>query len=463
MEKTSSKLIPDKNWTDELIENIVYKIQHDSIVPIIGPGAFFVNEDGNSISVQQYIVKELLRTKLPKYYNDENVRQYSIGGIKGMTKLDLLFSKNKLTLSNQLHSLFTKKEFTNRISIHKSVLQFLQNGQFPLIISACRFNLLNQWLKPHGRSYETVSYQKGQKADQDIALKDNLTELKNPTIINILGEYTETTELSGVVTEDDFLSYLHYLHDTFSRPKSLISYLDKNKFVFTIGCDIPDWTFRFMLFSLKERDGKLKNEFGASDNFVGGVLAKPMDEDFKGFLYNNNYFPGVMIEEFLKDINDKLNPKNKTKVFLSLSSEEYDTIGEKLYRILQAKFEVWFFKYDGDSYNYWKSIKQGLQDSEYILPVITMRSLNKIYRYRPTEKPHDANPGLIEEWEMAFEQQTKCCPIYVECKEGELKEAIDGSQCIHLRDFFFSDPGNAGLVVDLEPSDVDKVYHHIIK
>jgi hypothetical protein len=463
MAENSDRKSNKKNWTGELIENIVYKIQHDLIVPIIGPGIFFVKEGANTISVQEYIVRELLRTKIPTQFTDDNVQQCSTGGIKGMTKLSQLFDKNGLTLSNQLHSLFKKKEFTSRISIHKSVLQFLQNGQFPLIISACRFNLLNQWLKPHGKNYRTVVYQKGQKPEQDILLRSNMNELEMPTIIHIFGEYSETPKLSGVVTEDDFLAFLHYLHDSFSRPKSLISYLGNNKFVFTLGCDIPDWTFRFMLFSLKEHEGQLKDESGKSDNFVGGVLVKPMDEDFRGFLSNNNYFPSDLIDDFLKDINDKLNPKNKTKVFLSLSSEEYDTIGVTLYRTLLAKFDVWFFKYDGDSLHYWESIKQGLQDSEFILPVITMRSINKIYRYRPTEITHDANPGLIEEWEMAFEQQIKCCPLYVECKEGDLKEAIDGSQCMHLRDFFFSDPGNAGLVVDLEPSDVDKVYRHIIK
>ena len=467
MAENSDRQSNKKNWTNELIENIVYKIQHDLIVPIIGPGVFFVKEGEMTISIQEYTVRELLRTKLPKEFNDDNVRLYGTGGIKGMTKLHLLFEKSGLTLSIQLHSLFMKEAFTNRISIHAPILRFLQNGQFPLIISTCRFNLLDKWLNPHGKSYRTVAYQKGQKPEQDILLRSNMAELEMPTIINIFGEYSETPKLSGVVTEDDFLAFLHYLHDSFSRPKSLISYLANNKFVFTLGCDIPDWTFRFMLFSLKEHEGQLKDVSGKSDNFVGGVLVKPMDEDFRRFLSNNNYFPGDLIDEFLKDINDKLNPKCKPKVFLSLSSEEYDKIGEPLYRTLQARFEVWFFKNDGDKFHYWDSIEQGLQKSEFILPVITQRSLNKLFRYEPTtDSTHDTIPGLVEEWEMAIKQNIKCCPLMYESTVDELKEALgegNDEKKKHLWGFFFSHPGNAGIEVQLEPTDVEEIYKHIIQ
>lgn len=451
----------EKNWTDGLIQNIVDKIRACNIVPIIGPEVFYVEDGKSRISVQQYVVRELFEKKLKVEYTEKEADWYGNAGLKGMTHLDGFFEEKNMTLSNHLYSLFNNPHFTEKIQINRQVLRFLQDGQFPLIISTCRFGLLQKLIKAHGSSYKVIAYNKGKKKEQDIPLNIDTEELSYPTIFHLFGEYSETREVSGVITEDDFLHYLHCLHDTSTRPQLLLQYLSRNRSVFTIGCDIPDWTFRFMLFSLKERDGRLRNENGRSDNFVGGVFMKPFNEDFRDFLFNSRYYPGEMVDEFLEDINNEISPENKPQVFLSLCSNEYDTLGEQLCRILQPRFKVWFFKHDGNPFAYWDSISKGLESSLYILPVMTYQALNKMYGYKPSAHRHDTNPGLVEEWEMAQKLHIKCCPLYVQTLQGDIKEFFNSdNNCSHLRDFFLTSGGNAGINFSLDSS-ADELYDHL--
>ena len=452
-----------RNWSNLLIENIVQKIEINSIVPIIGPDAFEASLDGNPISIQKYIVCELLKNNLPEYNTPENVEKFSANGLQGMTRLYKLFEEKRLTLSNRLYALFGKgSKLWNNISLKKNVFQFIQNGRFPLIITTCRFPISTLCPKIHGKDYKTVSYARGGKDEQDITFIEDRKDIASPTIFHLLGAYSIEND-SCVITEDDFLSYLHALQDPSNRPSKLIRYLAANKYVFAIGCNIPDWTLRFLLFSLKEEGGKLKNDNGRPDNFVGGVLEQSLDNDLIEFLEDIRYFPSQMVDTFLEEVNSTLKPKEMPHMFLSLCSEEYEKIGRKLRDICQEKFEVWFFEDDGDNHQYWKSIKDGLQQADYIIPIITDKALNKIYQYKKVdanEKRNDVQPGLIDEWEMAMERHIPCCPLYIDTTNASLKTAIN-EKCVHLWDFFQCDDGNAGLTIDLNTFSATDLTSHL--
>ena len=82
----------------------------------------------------------------------------------------------------------------------------------------------------------------------------------------------------------DFLRYLHCIQDTNTKPDYLKKYLE-NKYILSLGCEIPDWTFRFLLYSLKEKEGRLEGISG-EDMFDGGALSKVMDDNLYSFLAN---------------------------------------------------------------------------------------------------------------------------------------------------------------------------------
>lgn len=452
-----------KKWSVSLIRDIVDSIQDQEgnrIIPIIGQGVYQVNDNGKEYTIQQFIIKTVLENeKIPLQPTESNIKEYS-NGYRGMTELSKLCLDNGLTLLRQIKEIFCDKSNISKISMDPDVLTFLERGDFPLILTTCNFRWLENHITWQDIGYSVVPYRTGK--DQDIKTEDGRT--KEPTIFHLFGYVGQDRNV--VITENDFLRYLHCIQDTNTRPERLKKYLE-NKYILSLGCEIPDWTFRFLLYSLKEKEGKLGGMSG-EDMFDGGALSKAMDDSLYSFLSNISYFPSQNINEFLKDINAQLEPQKKPKVFLSLCSEEYSQVGEPLYRILSKCFDVWFYKYDGDQHQYWKDsehgIETGLNSSEFILPVITPNAIDRIDDYIIPDKPNDDSSGLIEEWIRAKNLNVKCCPLYIGRSEENLKKAIKRNKSTDfLWPFFFSEGGNAGLQIDLRTFSAERLYKHIEK
>lgn len=456
-------------WTEDLIKNIVANIGANNIVPVIGPNVFYV-ENEERMTVQQYVVQELLNNHLKDEATEQNIHSCS-NGLKGMSRLFKLFKKHNKSLNQSIYSLYFNKDtkFLSQIKMDNEVQAFLQLGQFPLILTTVNYCILEESLLFHGRKYESVSYRKQKvknKKEEDIILKEDKREIEFPSIFHLLGTISVSPE-TGVVTEDDFLKFLHCLHDTNTRPENLHEYLkfENKKYLLTLGCDIPDWTFRFLLHSLKADEyGGLHDNDAADDYFVGGAIDEQLNEDVTEFLMDIGYFPNKKIKAFLNDINSYLSPEEKPKVFLSLCSEEYDSYGNKLYQALSDRFEVWFYKNDGDQYRYWNDpehgIENGLKTSDYILPVITPNAIDRIDDYIVPEMPNDDTSGLIEEWTRAKKYGIKCCPLYIGRNEIHLKKALKRNTACEslLWSFFFSEDGNAGIHVDPETFSSETLY-----
>lgn len=452
-----------KRWSTSLIQDIVDNIQDQEgnrIVPIIGQGIYQVNDEGKEYTIQQFIIKSVLENeKIPLQPTESNIGEFT-NGYRGMTELSKLCEGNNLTLKRQIKEIFDNKDNVSKISMDPDVLEFLERGDFPLILTTCNFRWLEKHITWQNNEYSVVPYRTGQ--DKDIKTENG--RITEPTIFHLFGFVCPDPNV--VITENDFLRYLHCIQDTNTRPKQLKKYME-DKYILSLGCEIPDWTFRFLLYSLKEKEGKLGGVSG-EDMFDGGALSKAMDDNLYSFLSNISYFPSQNINEFLKDVNKQLKPLKKPQVFLSLCSEEYNQVGEALYRILSKIFNVWFYKYDGDQHQYWKDpehgIEAGLKSSEYILPVITPDAIDRIDDYSIPDMPNDDTSGLIEEWLRAKKLNVKCCPLYIGRSEENLKKAIKRSNCTELLwTFFFSDGGNAGLRIDLNTFSAEQLYNHIEK
>ena len=86
-----------------------------------------------------------------------------------------------------------------------------------------------------------------------------------------------------MVTEDDLLDYMHCWHNVDSRPKELCKLLS-SKFLLVLGCDYPNWLFRFFWHSVK-------NFNLSSDN-----------EGIKGVVAGNNIETDTELSRFLSRI-----------------------------------------------------------------------------------------------------------------------------------------------------------------
>ena len=457
-------------WSADFIESIVNNIGEHNIVPIIGPNVLYIEKNEERLSVQDYIVRTMLQKHLTIEANEQNYQNCS-NGVKGMSHLNKLFIKHNKKLNGYMYKLFNDPSFLSLIKVDSDVLNFLQLGHFPLILTTLNYCILETKLTYHGRKYDSVSYKKEKvknNKEQDIILKDNKHEIETPAIFHLFGTIS-TIPGTSVVTEDDFLKFLHCLQDTQTRPENLKEYLklENNKYILTLGCDIPDWTFRFLLYSLKANEYGMRDENAADNYFVGGAVDIHLSEDIAEFLLDMGYYPGNQLSKFLQDINIHLSPTKKPRVFLSLCSEEYETIGDPLFQKLSERFDVWFYKYSGDQHQYWNDpehgIEAGLRESEFILPVITPSAIDRIDDYIIPEMPNDDTSGLVEEWIRAMKYGIKCCPLYVGRNEDNLKKAIKRSNCMDLLwPFFFSTDGNAGLsITDLHSFTAELLFNHI--
>lgn len=391
-------------WSEDLIEDVVDGIKVNAIVPVIGDDAYYV--EGEDISVQHYLLDRVLKSAILEYeYKAEAYKD----GIKGYTRLSHCLLKDRgLILKKLIIKELKKPEINSKIHLRADIKAFLDNGDFPLIISTSIYKILaNELVK----EYRVVSYQKEQKAPQDISMSDD--KICQDTIYNIFGELVTHTDC--VFTDSDFLSYLHSLHDTNTCPKHLIRYLE-SRHVLMLGCDIPDWTFRFLLYSLKAKHGDLRPEQGAGglNSFVGGSLSKRINKELEIFLSDIQYLSSCQVSEFLSDINQKLQPMRKPKLFLSCLSDEYNSAEVlELRKKLSEKFDVWFCpeqiaERGGEAY--WKKIREGLEEADYFMPFVTDRLCFRLSRMDAVDtidpQPDTPNEkGIVTEWKFAIQYE----------------------------------------------------------
>lgn len=431
-------------WTNSLIDDIIDKIHDNVIVPIIGLGAFCV-KGNQGMSLQQYVVETIINKSNLDVIDLDDEEKVAIhkGDYRSMSILKRELGNN---LQVRLKELYNSEEWKSIVELKAQVKQFLEYGNFPLILTTCNFKNIETLLSG---KYRPIAYRAEQKPSQDVRLLDN-ESIEESSMFYMFG-YVATGALT-VITENDFLRFLHCYHDINRYPKDLKYYL-KDKHILSLGCEIPDWTVRFLLYSLKEDDFLKENTFG-DDFFDGGYLSLNLEEGLSKFLRRISYFSHNNVNDFLIDINRKLTPVSKTKLFISLDSMEYDTIGEEIKRKLSDEFDVIIYK-DYASPKYWREIESKLKETDYFIPIVTARAILKIYSARtiPAEiqQSKDVIPGLITEWQLALEYNLQCLPIYLEGKGtmNSLKDALLQSDTDkNIWPLFFSAEGNEGIVID---------------
>lgn len=454
-----------KKW-DFILNDIVAKIAGDrdagvvgnQIVPIIGQEVYYVDTDNGKISVQEYIVDELLKKDgdlaniAPHLITEENKKLCLQEGIKGLHSLSKLFEEAGLTLANKLY-LLLKNGGQHKIKLNETVRSFLKKGNFPLILTTNYFRVLEDIITyDDDENYSIISYQIEKNRNQDIKLSPVDMFLYEPAIFHIFGIVRPASKC--VLTEDDFLSYLHALQDTNTYPQNLRQYL-RDKYLLTIGCDIPDWTFRLLLYSLKEKDGRISITGGNKDSFIGGSINNQLDKDFVSFLGRIKYYSDDNIYDFLEDVTKYLPDQDKPSIFLSICSEDYNDIGDVLSSKLRQRFKVWFCKEKlsgngGEAY--WSKIQQGLEQCRYFMPVITPTACNKLLRADDITGPKpDKEGGIITEWKYANDvwkrkyaplSKKYCIPYRLGVSIEDLKNGILDKFQGELFSLFFNESGN---------------------
>ena len=463
------------NWDTRLIDSIIKKIGDNRIVPIIGSGAFFIHETTGNISVQEYVVRELLGIDdIGLALTEDNKKNFCCG-YRGMTNIDRLCDELDVELYNEVSSIFNSESFKDKLTMNPKVREFLDLGGFPLVITTCVFHGIESLIPRYNNAKdEYYIYQMDGVQEQGVP-KNVLKGYCLYYLFGLVDDYTE-----AVITERDLLKYLYFIQDSGSRPKNLQENLNPwnseesgatnkkrdEKYLLSIGCDVPDWAFRFLIYSLKEQKGELKYRRRKSHDFKGGVFSQNIDNHLDEFLSDIGYLAECDLDSLLEEINKRLPRKCKPSLFLSVNSEDYKETGDYLYDLLKEEFDVWYYPKNGGG-EYWKRINDGILKCQYFMPVITNASIPKIKSKNEVKEP-DKEIGVLTELRMALKRKNEldrlfCVPYVIETTVENLNLELKEDTCPNhdLFELFFGPKACEAITTKKENLSAREVLNYI--
>lgn len=325
---------------EKIWEILLDAIEQKRVVPIIGDEFFYANIDGTPVSYKQYLLDTLVtRFNPPKEL-----------------KPDFNMIADLIKVNNQMQSLMGS--FTNATSIYyeigditkstpivcdRCLIEFLSSFHFPLILSTSYIPGLEYILDD---TITVKAYDKTPRIDID------KMDSKQTVLYYLFGKCSKANK-TYMVTEDDLLDYMHLWHNIETRPRNISDYLS-DKFLLLIGCNYPNWLFRFFWHSIKNF-----NLLSGNDGLKGIVASSMFNTDnelsrFLSRLQTHTYANGKLFmtelnkrkrtENVLKKEEDEENNTNETlfDVFLSYSHKDKD-IATKIANIFEGYgAKVWF-------------------------------------------------------------------------------------------------------------------------
>ena len=430
-----------------------------SIIPVVGNGAFYCEENNTKVSLHEYFATRMTGSE----------RNNSRDTLCSMSRI-LFDYKQRGKIKDfllDLDKIQSSADFKKSLKIDEDILIFLRRSQPRLIITTSWLpqehidRLLNNEQECR---YKNIIY-KGEKK-YDITLDED-NRLVQPTIVHLLGGDAMLFN-PPVLTEKDFLKRIHLLHDTSTKPPQLMTYV-RNNILLTLGSEMSDWPYRFVLYALT--NGAKKEEMTV---FTGGTIDNNLEASLMEYLDEIDYYSDNEMGKFLGEVNKLLpEPEDKHKIFLSYTAPEntsdYHQIKE-LKNKLEQGFDVFLFPDNPERTKagapYWHDIETSLEKSDIFMPVISqrlLRVLNKIRQTNTLELKKDTEPGIISEWKIAMKimenpdriHPCHCIPYLYECTLEELKsELVEGNAMFHK--LFFDGDGTHALTKPVNAIDVNQ-------
>lgn len=370
------------------------------IVPIIGDDFFYVI-DGNSQkkSVDNYLVESI--NQKYGFSSKDNLNLSSIAE-------EIIYSnsikrrKGVLSNNNIYSEIFN---ILSQTTIHSEpcLEEFFKSIHFPLILTTSFHNGIETILNKNKIIFNPVSYSKNANDDIPLSLQET-----NSLLYYLFGRNRKLNN-SFLVTENDLLEYLHLWHNTETRPKNLSYYL-QDKFLMVLGCNYPNWLFRFFWHSIRNFNLYPNNYFEMPQ---GVVASSCNDDELNKFLFNiqavayNNSIS--FVTEFLHKYKERgkheqiencntatdsdIDNGDHRDFFISYAKEDIDIAKDVAYILRTLGATVWFDKSDlYPSEIYDEKINKGIRGCACFVPIITQNSVSAERRY------------FIKEWNIAINE-----------------------------------------------------------
>lgn len=356
----------------KIVDNLIE--MREVVVPILGDDIFFVSQNGTDRqSLHEYLLDCFLSEYGDKGMTEDDKNVIIKGYYYGLSKLERFFPTD---FETDYRCYIRNAKKNGWINIDKTILEFLEAFRFPLIITTTGFDFLEEMLS--SVRYYSIAYSPNSSNSTKI-------ESSKPTIYHIFGTISDGGQ--WVYDEDKLLEFLHSLHNADTTSTSLKQYIDsKNCRLLAIGCNLPDWLFRFLWYPIKSSsiDSKQKKGYWIS--------SRENSESFNDFLENIKFYSSNEVNDILSLAIDELHTQESCQTnseevirydaFISYASED-KPVAQKIFDILTRQgYSVWFDK-DGTGKieagsNYMRKIMSGIEHSNHYIPIITGNFINKV-------------------------------------------------------------------------------------
>lgn len=396
--------IDERDW-----ERLLDAIDNKRVVPILGENLIRVETEEGINDIRTYVQKKLSETFCG---SDE---------IKDFAKIEqeilihnIRHNSAKIFIHEEINEILKEKT----ILLPDSVIKLFQTCHFPLVLTTSYAPRINEVLDIPENN--VIVYRKEQKPDissKNIGLNDS-------TILYHLFGKVQALRKSFLVTDEDLLDYMHCWHNEGTRPVELAKYL-KDKFFLVLGCNYPNWLFRFFWHSIKNF-----SIAPASDLVRQGVVALDQyhidDNELIDFLSRIDTITVNNTEDFIGELIERYQLRNKDKVtmskpenseldtqehdiFISYASEDFEK-AERIYNLLKSLgANPWFDKKKlegGELYE--RTFDKKIKKCKRFMPILSQHTLTNERRY------------FKKEWNLSIEElpyrlgTRYICPVVID-------------------------------------------------
>lgn len=358
-----------------IINDMVKK--RNTIVPVIGDDVIVYK---NPDTLQEMPFQEFILHKFMEKYPDVEAPESDIvsmreRGYYGMSLMSQYY---------EYRFLDDYMDFVNEnrssIKLKDEVFDFLITFNFPIIITTFCFDILEQQLQGKIDNYKSVWYKPN---------KENRA-LPSRCVYHIFGQATYGSK--WVSDEDLLLTFLLSHNNKEFGAIELTAYLKENsKNLFALGCNLPNWLFRFFWQPTQAYDPNTKTTQGYWIN-----KEKPEDS-FENFLRKKNFSTTKQVKDILVNATKLLQTELQKEaelqesrnsstdhfdVFLSYASEDRQIATVIFEALRNMNITVWFDNRGKGEITpgspYWEKIKNGIKHSAHFMPLITGNWMHKL-------------------------------------------------------------------------------------
>ena len=371
--------LTEREWN-----KLLNKIEEEEVILILGDELSLLNIQGKQTLLRDYLLDQLVdalndeQTNPSKQIKREDVTSFS----------DISYESIKAQWQNIRSDPYTESaevlsNIPSKLYETDALRKLLSINKFKTILTTSFDSIAYSILKDIYGNDSLLRLRYVRKTNgQDIPQK---TEKR--VLYHLFGK--ACSERHGfVLSEDDLLEFIHFWMDQNYRPKELANKL-YDKYILVIGCNYPNWLFRFFFHSIKFTP-TLKVE--SRDN---GLLAdRNLDCELVSFLRRMETSVHEDAISFINElcdrwekrlqvnpstiVKDKMAEMEETEAFISYAREDYDAVIEIVTLFKELGYnKVWFDKKDleaGDKYE--KLIKYKIEKARVFIPVLSSHTEN---------------------------------------------------------------------------------------